>query len=99
MALRSIPSQRRSLATETGEKPDAAQKQDFKGQLWQSTSERVMREREEQARFAGQRNVGGGGASFALMAGRYISGTTNDEYQDGSGELARSGTLTPRSIC
>ncbi|KAL9048543.1 MAG: hypothetical protein Q9162_007672 [Coniocarpon cinnabarinum] len=38
-----------------------AERPDFKSQLWQSTTERVQREKEEQERFARIRNVGGGG--------------------------------------
>ncbi|KAJ8610906.1 hypothetical protein MRB53_038294 [Persea americana] len=42
---------------------------DFKGQLFQSTSDRIKREREEQDRFAARRNVGGGGGNIAFTAG------------------------------
>lgn len=55
---------RRAYATEKEELPE------FKAQLWESTSERVKREREEQARFAQRRNLGGGGTGAAFTAGK-----------------------------
>jgi len=42
---------------------------DFKSQLWESTTERVQREREEQARYAKQRQLGSGGSGIAFTAG------------------------------
>jgi len=56
---------RRAYATE---KP-GEERAEFKAQLWESTSERVKREREEQARFAARRNLGGGGTGFAFTTG------------------------------
>lgn len=44
---------------------------DFKGQLWESTTQRVQREKEEQARFASQRSLGGGSSGLAFTAGIY----------------------------
>ena len=55
---------------------------DFKSQLWQSTTERVQREKAEQERYARHRNVGSGSsglaysiALLALCTGTYYLGT------------------------
>lgn len=55
---------RRGLATE---KDAADKKSDFKGQLFQSTTDRVQREKQEQERFANFRNERAGGSSTASM--------------------------------
>jgi len=59
--------QRRAFADNrpSNERPD------FKGQLWESTTQRVQREKEEQARFAGQRTVGGGSSGIAFTTGEH----------------------------
>jgi len=41
----------------------------FKGQLYESTAQRLQRERAEQARFAKQRELGSGGKSASLLFG------------------------------
>lgn len=50
--LQQLPS--RQYATTKDE-----QKKDFTGQLWESTTSRVQRENDEQARYAAQRTLGG----------------------------------------
>ena len=55
---------RRCYATER--KDDG--KLDFKGQLWESTTQRVQKEREEQERFAKTRMARAGGRSGAGLA-------------------------------
>lgn len=60
-------SSKRSYATE---KP-GEERPEFVAQLWESTSERVKREREEQSRFAQRRNLGGGGTGLAFTTGAF----------------------------
>ena len=54
-------------------------KSDFKAQLWESTSARINKEREEQERFAesrlaARRGIGGGGAGNSLGIAIGMSG-------------------------
>lgn len=69
----------RSYATEP--KKDGEEKDSFKGQLYQSTFERSQRERDEQAKFAQQRETQkaarGGGGSLIIPLGR-----SNHDYRD-----------------
>ncbi|KAB8338834.1 hypothetical protein FH972_021778 [Carpinus fangiana] len=68
--------QRRSYATEGKDetvksyepKQGPAKFPAFKDQLWQSTTERVQREREEQERYAQERSMGGGGGRSLGLA-------------------------------
>lgn len=62
----------RSYATE--QKKEGEERDSFKGQLYQSTFDRLQREREEQAKFTQQREAQkaarGGGGSLILPLGR-----------------------------
>ena len=53
----------------------------FVGQLYESTAERVQRERAEQERFAKHRNESKRGRSAALTTGKYLLNQTLAEYQ------------------
>ena len=57
------PAHRRSYASAQEEG------RSFKGQLYESTAQRLQRERAEQARFAKQRELGSGGKSASLLFG------------------------------
>lgn len=65
----------RSYATEN-KKDDGEERESFKGQLYQSTFDRLQRERDEQARFTQQREAQkaarGGGGSLILPLGMNI---------------------------
>lgn len=50
--------------------PRGADKKDFKGQLYESTFERLQRERAEQRRFAKERAESSGGRNAALTFGK-----------------------------
>jgi hypothetical protein len=53
--------------------PRGADKKDFQGQLFESTFQRLQRERAEQRRFAKERAEGSGGRNAALTFGkRYL---------------------------
>ena len=77
------PYTRRCFAEKPTPKASESERPDFKSQLWQSTIERVQREKEEQERFSRHRNVGSDGGlgysvSLLLACGLtyYLGSTT-----------------------
>ena len=61
------PYTRRCFAEKPTPKASESERPDFKSQLWQSTIERVQREKEEQERFSRHRNVGSdGGLGYSV---------------------------------
>jgi D-lactate dehydrogenase (cytochrome) len=59
----------RQIRWESTEKKPAELGRSFKGQLYESTSARLEKERNERARFARERNEGAGGRNMALTFG------------------------------
>lgn len=66
----SVPlfSQRRGFSCAGGEKREG--NKSFRGQLYNSTAERLQREQAEQERLAGRRTVGGGLRSLVTLFGK-----------------------------
>jgi D-lactate dehydrogenase (cytochrome) len=65
--LRPAAASQRRWESTTEKQP--AQERSFKGQLYESTSARLQKEREDQQRFAKQRNEGANGRNAALTFG------------------------------
>ncbi len=68
LCLRSIAS--RQVRCQSSEKNSAGEGKSFKGQLYESTSTRLARERAERERFSKERKEGPGGRNLALTFGR-----------------------------
>ncbi|KAI9810606.1 MAG: D-lactate ferricytochrome c oxidoreductase [Pycnora praestabilis] len=70
---------RRSFSTEksSGGNPN---ERSFKGQLYDSTAQRLQRERAEQARFSGQREAGGQGGRYSAITFVFISISLGSYY-------------------
>lgn len=74
----------------------------FKGQLYESTAQRLQRERAEQARFAKQRELGSGGKSASLLfavlfaaAAGYWAGTLKPPKPDTNSTVPLAATQAP----
>ncbi|OCK87904.1 uncharacterized protein K441DRAFT_670048 [Cenococcum geophilum 1.58] len=90
------PAHRRSYASAQEEG------RSFKGQLYESTAQRLQRERAEQARFAKQRELGSGGKSASLLfavlfaaAAGYWTGTLKPPKPDTNSTVPLAATHAP----
>jgi D-lactate dehydrogenase (cytochrome) len=64
-SLRPVAQQKRWESTERKEGPS------FKGQLYESTAKRLIKERAERVRFAQERDEGSSGRSWSITFGTY----------------------------
>ncbi|KAI9709633.1 MAG: D-lactate ferricytochrome c oxidoreductase [Chrysothrix sp. TS-e1954] len=93
----------RTFASDRDTQPDSNGRKDFKGQLWQSTSERIARERAEQDRYSRMHAEANPKSNWAgptlltlVVAGfAYLAGTYANPEQTDSSTLPLSNTPVP----